>query len=798
VSFWRFVRSRRPFLKVSLALTVETLKITLSILAFITTLGSYGSAHAGYCKQWVQIDTSCSIGCSIANGAFCDEYQCRSSSLPQPPEGEAIVYSKWPGWAPAPVINEESCTSLCTEYTFEAQCPPGGSPNKITMFEASSASITVGEEVTFNWEASGCVQNVTLSVGNRAYNFSGLGTKTQQWAGTDVSKNILAPVKVEAVLSISGECGGTDTLTREITINPAPCKSCPCPDKFPFFSSVSLLTGALQQSEQLFASKGGGFAPTVTLFYNSLSPYVSTLGAKWTHSYDIGLTVNKDSSVTIREADAFSLFVLQNGAYVSSTDNKSSLVKTAENIYVLVYLDGSSKRFDATGHIFNQADLNGNDLSFAYSNGNLISVTDTAARTVTYTYDANNRLASIADPAGKIYSFSYSGDFLTAVTWPDGGSWQYSYDTNGLMLTKTDPVGKVTTYTYDADHRVVEGTKPSGSSKGMDYPTVSGTVKSSTITDDNGGVWTYKYDSHHGYMTEMIDPLGNSTTYAYDANQNRILETAPNGSYTSYTYDSAGNRSSVTDALGNLTTYTYNILGQVTSTTDPLGRTTTSSYDSKGLLSQTIDVLGRKTSYTYDAKGNLTSTSNALQQISSFTYDTANNQVAATDPTGVTTTSTYDGMGNVLTQTDTLGSVTSYEYDGRYRLSKITDQLGNVTSYTYDLKGHKTSETDANGNVTGYEYDDEGNLTKTIDAAGDATTYTYGTAGCSNCGGGANKLISLADAKGQTTSYQYDLLGRLKSELDPLSKPPMPTIRSATSQQRMMPIARPLFTNMMQ
>jgi RHS repeat-associated protein len=286
----------------------------------------------------------------------------------------------------------------------------------------------------------------------------------------------------------------------------------------------------------------------------------------------------------------------------------------------------------------------------------------------------------------------------------------------------------------------------------------------------DGGVWIYTYDSHNGVLTARTDPLGRITTYNYDANRNLIKETAPDGSFTVHSYDSIGNLLSTTDALGNTTTYNYNVLGQVTSSTDPLGRTTTSSYDNKGLLTQTSDALGGKTTYAYDTKGNLASVTNALNQVSSFTYDAANNQTTSTDTTAATITFTYDAMGNMLTQTDTLGNVTTYEYDGRYRLARVTDPQGNVTSYWYDLKGNKISQTDANGNVTRYEYDDQGHLTKTIDAASFATIYTYGGTGCPTCGGGASKLTSLTDAKGQTTTYQYDLLGRLTTEADPLSK----------------------------
>ena len=54
------------------------------------------------------------------------------------------------------------------------------------------------------------------------------------------------------------------------------------------------------------------------------------------------------------------------------------------------------------------------------------------------------------------------------------------------------------------------------------------------------------------------------------------------------------------------------------------------------------------------------------------------------------------------------------------------------------------------------------------DALGNTTTYNYGatvgTSGCPSCGGGVDKLASLADAKGQTTTYQYDLAGTQRGQ----------------------------------
>jgi len=738
------------------------------VVIWLIVLGMAGCldrVEASTCgKSWVTVSSGCDThSACVTNGAYCDIYNCYSG-ITYISDTVRNIYNLVPGWVTPPVIiNGVTCYEYCTRATQSFQCSTCSASSTIASFSASQTTITAGEPVNFTWTVNGCYDNATVTIDNKTIDAGSAGNAL--WNGTDIDGLLTEPKKYEAMLNISGCCGSaSENIT--ITVMPA-AKSCPLRPRLK--SSVNLTTGSLLQSEQLFAAKGAGLAAAISLTYDSLDPRIGPLGGKWSHSYDIALTENGDGTATLREGNVRSLFIMTNGVYVAETGDYSSLVKTADNTFTLTLKDGTRKLFDAGGRIVSITDTNGNSLAFVHdASGNLSTVTDAAGRITTFAYGADNRITAITDPAGKGYTFSYSGTYLTAVTWPDNSSWQYTYDAKGFMLTKTDPLGKVTTYTYDTNHRVATGTDTAGV-KTVVYPTATTTVRSSTLTGEDGGVWTYTYDSHNGYLTQKTDPYGRVTSYTYDASRNRTRETLPDGSYTSYTYDASGNMLTTTDALSKTTTYTYNILGQVTSTTDPLGRTVTSSYDSKGRLTKSVGPKGETTSYSYDERGNLVAVTDPLGRVSSFTYDVAGNQTSATDPGGAITSFTYDAMGNMLTQTDPLGKTTIFAYDGRYRLATVTDPLGHVTSYGYDVKGNRTSQTDANGTVTRYEYDDQGHLIKTIDSLNQSTLYGYGSSGCSSCGG-SDRLTSLTDAKGQTTSFQYDLLGRLTSETDPLGK----------------------------
>lgn len=85
------------------------------------------------------------------------------------------------------------------------------------------------------------------------------------------------------------------------------------------------------------------------------------------------------------------------------------------------------------------------------------------------------------------------------------------------------------------------------------------------------------------FLTQKIDPQGNSVTLSYDSHQRLVT---------------------LTDAVGRQTTFTYGLLSEpllITKITDPFNRNATLTYDSSGRLSSITDVLGITSSFAYDA-----------------------------------------------------------------------------------------------------------------------------------------------------------------------------------------------------
>ena len=597
---------------------------------------------------------------------------------------------------------------------------------------------------------------------------TGTGTSaTAPWNGKDASGKVVKPGSYTATLTAQtadGQC----TASKPLPITVTEAEDGQCGLYAQFGSSAHMASGNLSHSQNLFTSKGGALPSGLTLYYNSLDPANDSLGRGWSHSYDISLKENSDGSVLISEGNwKYQYFTLSGGAYTAQEGNYSTLAKNADGTFKLTSKDGQVSLFSSDGKLTSITDRNGNSQSFAYNGSELASVTDPSGWTATFAYDVANHLTSITDPSGNVYAFSV-GITLSSVSQPDGGAWQYTYDSNAFMLTKTDPLGNVTSYVYDDQHRVITSIDPEGRTRNITYPQTSDTVKSTSFTEKDGGVWNYSYDTQKGHLLSKVDPQGGTTFYGYDANGNRTSTTSPDGTTTTATYDTAGNMLSSTDAMGQTTSYTYNSFGQVTGITDAQGEVTAYTYDDKGNLTSLTDPAGGTTNYEYDTKGNVSKVTDPAGQTTGFTYDQQGNLATVTDAAGATSSYAYDNAGNVTSITDAKGAVIRFVYDSRNRLTKGIDPNGNATTFSYDTNGNKLTDTDANGNITRYEYNSHNQLIKTTDALGNATIYSYGGSSCPSCGGGnGEKLTALADANGNVTSYSYDQLGRLTKETDP-------------------------------
>lgn len=534
-------------------------------------------------------------------------------------------------------------------------------------------------------------------------------------------------------------------------------------------SSANYSSGNLYDTRDIISLSGTGLTASLSLSYNSLDNTVGPLGRGWTHNYNMSVSTYSTNSQILIEEDGRRMYFKDDGSGIyrpASITGDYSTITLNSGLYELIKKDRMIYRFDSVlGKLLSITDRNNNSISLIYTNNMLSSIVDQSGRTIHITYDIEGKIISITDPANRETRMTYDANGnLATITGPDGSNWNYSYDSEGKMLSKTDPRRYITTYSYDWKGRVITSINPEGTKTILYGQTGSYGV---TVTERDGGVWTYKYDIMLSVPLEVTDPNGAKKTYVYDDNRNLISETDAKGNTTTYTHDNNGNMTSMTDPMGNVTTYIYDEFSQITSIRDPQGHLTAYAYDANGNLISITDPSGIGTQYQYDLRGNVISINNA-GKISTLAYDQYNNLVSITDLTGATTSYTYDISGNMTSQTDAMGNTTTFEYNISNQVVRTSDPQGNITTYTYDAIGNRTSTTDANGNVTSYEYNHNNHPVTVVDALGNTTTYSYGSGGCPLCSGGADKLTSVTDANNHTIFYDYDLAGRLIQMTDQL------------------------------
>ena len=432
-------------------------------------------------------------------------------------------------------------------------------------------------------------------------------------------------------------------------------------------------------------------------------------------------------------------------------------------------------------------------------------------------YDANHRLAKSESgvngvpttqtsvSVGAKYGNTISTESSVKVKRGSNTStYNYTYDSNNVVTKMTGNQGLSVSSTYgNSQHPQLPTSLQSNSTNvsSVKYDD-HGNITSLTVTGDGTLTTTMTYDAMNN-LTSVTDPKGNKTTYTYDSKGNLTGISAPEGVSSSITVNSKGQPTEITNAMGVKTQFEYNTYGNLTKTTlpalslsssvaydkasrmtsatDALGRIIAFVYDDNDLLTSTTDADNNKTTYEYDKNDNLTSITNAKGGVTSMSYDNATDWLTSVSFAGATKQYSYndDGTLSVFTKPDgtsighryddlgrvTFDGVNNYSYDSKLRLSEVSGD-GSSVSFSYDGfnriigtsgSGHNNSYSyDKNGNCTSvnnttYGYDKLNRLTS-VSFDGKTITYSYRK---------DSKLSSVSYPNGMTTSYEYDVVGRL-------------------------------------
>ncbi len=387
--------------------------------------------------------------------------------------------------------------------------------------------------------------------------------------------------------------------------------------------------------------------------------------------------------------------------------------------------DSTTQWFDSRGNVVETVDPYQNSTSRTFdNNGNVTSELRPLNGYTEYEHDPSGNLTAekrkfLAPPAPSLVTKNYYNQLsqVTAITDPktyagdpNAASTLIDYDSAGNILTNTDALGNKTIYSY--------------------FATDPNIGRLDTVTDAMNNTTSYGYDSSGNVSSQIVRSNGTlvltTTTYTYDANNNRISETLartlPGGGVE---YLTTSNR--------------YDPQNRLIETIDPLGSSTKTIYNNScqcsygGKPSTTIDKLGRQTSFLYDPTGDLIKTTypdgtfswRATYTDSDPGLDNGANHRAdvVEDPhfsneTNVKGTRTvYDRLGRVMrtdrihqmlitSSVDPQTGVTSTSVSGPNDPNPGFSIISDSSTVTdYDEAGRVKTVTDARGNYTAYDYD---------------------------------------------------------------------------------------------
>lgn len=366
--------------------------------------------------------------------------------------------------------------------------------------------------------------------------------------------------------------------------------------------------------------------------------------------------------------------------------------------------------------------------------------------------------------------------FLVEIKDRHGQKLMFSYDSNVRLTTITDALGRNTVLTYNGEGLVTQVDDPFGRSAGFEYDANRNLTK---ITD-MGGYWSrFSYDedvfltaiqNEKGTRGFYIEPADGVVAYsdnypppgAHTWQSYRITVTNPLGDKEEYFYHGGcGNAVGINDcgyswyiSPKHYVPYASGSVNNFRSARKTVFYNTLISGN--GEISKIEDPEGGTITFGYDySTGNRTSIKDANGNTTAITYDTRGNITSITDPLSNSVQLNYDSNDNLLklTLTDPAEDIDIYEYtyDPDNNLTKIKDPENGETILTYYSYGKLKTLTDAKGQTTSFEYDNQWNLTKIISPGG-TDIYTYDTIG---------RVKSHTDPKVNIFHYDYDNLNRL-------------------------------------
>ncbi|MBJ7416009.1 MAG: RHS repeat-associated core domain-containing protein [Niveispirillum sp.] len=472
------------------------------------------------------------------------------------------------------------------------------------------------------------------------------------------------------------------------------------------------------------------------------------------------------------------------------------------NVTYRYYTDGTIKEVNIGSH----------KTTYTYSPNaalteSIVTVTNPLSRTRTLKFDmATGSVVSDQDPMGRSISVLYENRRIKRLTDANGAYTQYTYDTRG-NVTEARRVSRTPGTPADI---VVTAVYPATCSNHLTCN------KPSSVTDPLGRTTTYTYNAVHGGLETVTYPPTASGTpqirYSYTQltpyylNASGVLQTPAAGVYmltstsqcptgtgancvgtasevkTTYAYGTPGQAnnlmiSAISAESGNAalkatTSFTYNGSGGTLTMDGPLAGTddtTTFYYD---VMQQLLGVVypdpdgpgGRKQAamrYTYSVDGLVNTTETGT------VAGTSSSQWAAFAPEQKIV-NTYDVYGRRSSKSLQNGSnvyhVVQQSFDAAGRVDCTALRMNPAAFASLPADACTMGPVESNGHFdriskSGYNLADD--VTSQTDALGTSGLRGTQVTTLTNTYNSYGQLATVADARSNTTRYEYDGFGRL-------------------------------------
>ncbi|WP_298334529.1 LysM peptidoglycan-binding domain-containing protein [uncultured Erythrobacter sp.] len=580
-----------------------------------------------------------------------------------------------------------------------------------------------------------------------------------------------------------------------------------------------------QEKRATFASYSGNVTPIVDYYYNGVGDLARTRarGQSGVSERVTRYTYDGGKLRTMIDAEGFTRIYWYHQSGLQSHEYYKRV--KSDGTFAANY-DGVRTDYDKLGRVTQKFQVTHNGSTWV----------DSGPKAIT-TYNAHGDVASVAvggrtqtqnkyDAAGRLWATN-SGD----------GIWKYiGYDKNGNQTLAITSAGFNTanrtfdyirgqigrsdvnaTYTqYDkrnlATKVVEEGRQNRGTTSTLTSTrTYNAFGEVASEINAKGAKIEYTYNNM-GKLIKAVNPTvqitnENGTTqwikptedYYYDASGRLVASRDANGTYANGSSSNGGAKTASTGKLTKLSLLAGTGYGGsqalVTKETFADGGIKQTKYDIHGDARTLIDQLNRTTTQSFDKMGRVAQVNHAHGLIENFAYDGLGQQIkkwnnflvvgAFYDPyTGISNpgtpevqTTDYDTQGRVVRQKDFGGDVTTHTYTWDSNLS--TGSAGTFGGWTEvktyangrsstektDFFGRMVSKNDLGSRTTSYTYDVAGRL-RTSSVSGLTTTFNYFNTGQHS------SIVTASATAGQTNtnwtretaSYTYDQLGQRLTE----------------------------------